>query len=108
MKKLLFFFSLFIILSCEDNQEDKIRETVALLRWTGDYAVDGCGFFISVNEKSYKPEDETVIDDSLKSRGLIEVFIKYELLNKTIEYHCGDPFNPSEIDGIKLHSISKI
>jgi hypothetical protein len=107
MKKLLFFFSLFIIFSCEDNQEDKIRETVALLRWSGDYAVDGCGFFIDIEDHEYKPEDETTIDDSLKISSGVEVIVRYELLDEKIEYYCGDLSNSSEIDGIKLHSIRK-
>ena len=43
------------------------------------------------------------IDDSFKVYGGVDVFIKYELLNETIEYYCG--MMPSELDGIKLHSI---
>ena len=103
MIKLITFLALLLILGCEDKKEDKILEADALLRWDGDYSYDGCGFFIVISENEYKPEDEVVIDDSFKVYGGVDVFIKYELLNETIEYYCG--MMPSELDGIKLHSI---
>ena len=102
MKKLIPFLILFLILGCGDKKEDKILEANALLHWTGDYPVDGCGFFIVTSDNEYKPEDEGAIDDSFKVNGGVDVFIKYELLNETIE-HC--VMMPSELDGIKLHSI---
>lgn len=104
MRKLIPFLILFLILGCED-EENKILETDALLRWTGDFAVDGCGFFIDIGEHEYKPEDELAIPDSLKIDTGVDVFIKYELLDEPIEFSCG--FQPQEIDGLKLHSIEK-
>ncbi|MFQ6677140.1 MAG: hypothetical protein ACE5D0_02365 [Fidelibacterota bacterium] len=99
--------SLLLIFGCEDKK-NTILEANALLRWTGDYAVDGCGFFIDIDDHEYKPEDEMTIDDSLKINSGVEVMIQYELLNKTIEYNCGDLPHFLEVDGIKLHSIRKI
>ena len=73
MKKLIPFLILFLILGCEDKKEDKILEANALLHWTGDYSVDGCGFFIVTSDNEYKPEDEGAIDDSFKVNGGVEV-----------------------------------
>lgn len=103
MKRIIPFLILFLILGCEDKKEDKILDTNAVLRWDGDYSYDGCGFFIILGEQEYKPEDEESIDDSFRKNGDTDVYIKYELLNETIEYYCG--MMPSELDGIKLHSI---
>ena len=105
MKNLLPILSIFFILGCEDKKEDTILEADALLRWTGDYAVDGCGFFIDIGENEYKPEDELAIPDSLKIDTGVDVFIKYELLDEPIEFTCG--FQHQEIDGLKLNSIEK-
>ena len=73
MKKVIPFLILFLILGCEDKKEDKILEANALLHWTGDYSVDGCGFFIVISDNEYKPEDEGAIDDSFKVNGGVEV-----------------------------------
>ncbi len=108
MKKLLLLLSVILIIGCEDKKEDAILEANAFLRWTGDFAVDGCGFFIDINEYEYKPEDESSINDSLKISGGVEVLIRYELLFEKIEYYCGDLPNSLEKDGIKLHFIRKI
>jgi len=106
MKKLIPFLTLFLFLGCDDKKEDKIQEILeanALLRWEGDYSYDGCGFFIDIGEQEYKPEDELAIADSFKVSGGVDVFIKYELLNEIVSYNCG--MMPSELDGIKLHSL---
>ena len=104
MKSIIPILTVFLILGCED-EENKILEANALLRWTGDYAVDGCGFFIDIGEYEYKPEDELAIPDSLKIDTGVDVYIKYELLDDPIEFHCG--FQLQEIDGLKLHSIEE-
>ena len=103
MKKLIPFLILFIILGCEDKQEDKIQVANAILRWDGDYSYDGCGYFIVIGEREYKPEDEMSIDDSFKVSGVVDVFIKYELLNEMVSYNCS--MQPMVLDGIELHSI---
>ena len=105
MKRIIPFLILFLILGCEDKNEDKILEADALLRWTGDYAWDGCGFFIDIGEHEYKPEDELAIPDSLKIDNGVDVFIKYELTDEMVSYSCS--MQPLELDGIKLHSIEK-
>lgn len=105
-KKLLLFLSIILIFGFEDKKENAILEADALLRWTGEFAVDGCGFFLVIEDHEYKPEDEVSIDDSFKINGGLDVVIKYELLNETIEYSCGFA-EPFEINGVKLHSIEK-
>lgn len=108
MKKLLLLLSIILIIGCEDKKEDAILEANAVLRWTGDFAVDGCGFFIDIEDHEYKPEAEASINDSLKIFGSVEVFIRYELLKEKIEYFCGDWPDSFEKDGIILHFISKL
>ena len=103
MIKLITFLALLLILGCEDKKEDKILEADALLRWDGDYSYDGCGYFIVIGEREYKPEDEMSIDDSFKVNGVVDVFIKYELLNEMVSYNCS--MQPMVLDGIELHSI---
>jgi len=107
MKMRILLLSLLLIFGCEDKEKDQIREADALLRWTGEFAVDGCGFFIDIKDHEYKPEDEKTIHDSLKISGGADVFIRYELLNEKIEYYCGESPQPSKTDGIKLYSIGK-
>ena len=40
-KKLLLFLSIILIFGFEDKKENAILEADALLRWTGEFAVDG-------------------------------------------------------------------
>ena len=48
-------------LSCKKSNDSNNLKSDAVLTWTGDYAVDGCGFFITINNHEYKPENESVI-----------------------------------------------
>ena len=98
-----------LILSCSYNVENNPNLTAdAVLTWTGEYEVDGCGFFIIINEHKYKSENESIIDDSYKISGETTVKVEYEILNKTIESWCGDLPYTTKTDGIKIISIRKI
>ncbi|MCK9207292.1 MAG: hypothetical protein M0P66_09300 [Salinivirgaceae bacterium] len=90
--------------SCKKDSENLKSE--GLLTWTGEYEVDGCGFFITINEHKYKPENESMIDKSYKS-GTISVIVEYQLLDKQIQSACGDLPTPTLTDAIELISIKK-
>lgn len=92
--------------SCNILDDDHILSADAVIRWTGDYAVDGCGFFIDIGEKENKAEDESVIPDSLKNDSGTTVTIKYELLDESIEFYCG--WEQHTIDWIRLLSIKPL
>jgi len=107
--KAIIFLNLILItltfLSC-DKDNDIIKDN-GVLSWTGDYAVDGCGFFITISDHKYKPENESIIDDSYKKDYDINVLIEYQILNRQIESWCGDSPNATLTDGIKIISIEK-
>jgi len=102
MKYALLLFVLFM--GCDKDQNNDILEASANLSWTGNYAVDGCGFFITIGEKEYKPENESVIPDRFQSSENMNVFIVYELSIEPVEYICGFA-GPSEMDGIFILEI---
>jgi len=93
-------------LSCKKSNDSSNLKSDAVLTWTGDYAVDGCGFFITINEHKYKPENESIIDSNFKS-GSSNVIVEYQLSNRKIETACGDLPTSTMIDGIKIISIKK-
>lgn len=41
-------------------------DSTALLTWTGEYFIDGCGFFVTIGGQKYRPENEDFINDSFK------------------------------------------
>lgn len=83
---LLSIIVLFISFSCQKRQ----IEYEAILTWTGEYAVDGCGFFIELNGETYKPSDESKFGDEYKTVYPIIVQIEYELPGNELYYYCGD------------------
>jgi len=94
------------VLSCKKDNDSNNLKSDAVLTWTGDYAVDGCGFFVTINDHEYKPENEAVIDDNYKS-GSSNVIVEYQLSNRKIESACGDLPTSTMTDGIKIISITK-
>ena len=80
--------------------------TTALVVWQGDYASDGCGFFVIINQKEYKPKNETVIGDEFKSSEPVEVEVTFRFLAEKVEYYCGFA-GIREMDGIEIISIRK-
>jgi len=106
MKSLKYYFLfLFFIsfISCNDDEQIQTKE--AKLEWQGEYAVDGCGFFVEIDGKKYKPENENIIGNELKTSDQLLVLIKFEYLNREIEYHCGLQLH--KIEAIKIISIVK-
>lgn len=106
IKILLLICTIGFVLSCKNDDDSDILKSEAVLTWTGDYAVDGCGFFVMINDHNYKPENESIIDSNFES-GSNNVIIEYQLLNRKIETACGDLPAPTLTDGIKIISIRK-
>lgn len=106
MRILLLICTLGFALSCKKSDDSNNLRSDAVLTWTGDYAVDGCGFFITVNDQGYKPENESIIDQNYKS-GSTNVIVVYQLTNRKIESACGDLPTSTLTDGIKIISITK-
>lgn len=88
-----------------------IVETTATLTWTGDYAVDGCGYSVRIGEQRYKPENEEDIDKSFKTYEAIyediPVRIKYSLRG-TKDFQCGMLPVANAVEFIRILSIEKI
>ena len=105
MKKLFFVLFLIVIgfltLSCEDKNEI-IVEPNATLIWTGDYAVDGCGFFVEIDSVEYKPENEEIIPPAFKVDYPLSVSVQYIDLLYDLDYYCGDSPDSKKAKAIKL------
>ena len=110
--KIIFILILLTNLSCLKNDSptssNKIFKNKAVLKWMGDYAVDGCGFFVIINGHKYKPENESAIDDSFKTDHDIDILIEYKILNKKIDIWCSYLPEVTSIDGIEVISINRI
>ena len=89
-----------------NNNENRLKSD-AILEWRGDYVIEGCGFFILMNDNVYKPVNEEIINNSFKSANTC-VVIEYELLDEKIETLCYDILAPIEHKtGIRIFSIKK-
>ncbi len=80
----------------------------AMLKWEGDYSYDGCGFFIEIEGKTYKAENENIIGEEFKSKHQMLVLLEFKFLDETVSYICGDFYRTKQIDGIKIISIKLI
>ena len=101
---------LFIIVSCTSdksptNNSDHLVAD-ATLTWQGSYAVDGCGFFVEINSKTYKPINERIIGSEFENSSPVTVRIEYLLLAEKVRYFCG--MVEQEMDGIEIFSITII
>ena len=92
-----------MLTSCSCKKEnDSIFKDKGVLYWTGEYDGMGCGFFIAISDSTYKPENESIINDSFKTADSINVLIEYEILNISVQYFCFDLPFPESMDGIKI------
>ncbi len=110
MKKIsIKYFFLFVIVvnvfSCSDEEE--VYSKQALLIWQGPYAADGCGFFIKIDDKEYKPDNENFIGDEFKQADSTDVNVKFSFTEDKIVYYCGRG-GQFHIDGIHVITIDKI
>ena len=102
----LMFQSLIFFQGCKDEDSGSVVTEEALLIWGGDYAADGCGYTLEMNDKIYKPENEDFISDEYKIHPPTSVVRAFEYLNRDIEYFCG--MRPTKNEGIKIISIKKL
>ena len=93
--------------SCDKDDDLDVVETNATLHWTGDVAVDGCGYSVQIGEKSYKPENEGDIDASFKVYEPTPVAVK--LIHKgERDISCGMLPGKYKRDFIRVLSIKKL
>ena len=84
---LLLSLILLSLYSCSSNTEQPIIDAIATLRWTGPLAADGCGFFVDIEGKEYKPSNEEVIPESFKERDSSQVQIQYKVLKDLVNFN---------------------
>lgn len=98
---------LFILISSNscDQGNEVIYVNNAKLIWTGDYEVDGCGFFLEIDSIGYKPENENIIPPAFKINEPLSVTVQYIDLLYDIEYYCGVLPEPKRSKAIKLTSL---
>ena len=99
--------SLLLFTSCEKEEmevECLTVETVdATLLWSGDYALDGCGFILQVGEAAYKPTNEKEIPASYKTTSSTRVEAK--IINNNITVKTCRP--ATEMNSIEIVSLVK-
>ena len=105
LKNIIFILSLLLITFACDEGNEVIYENNAKLIWTGEYEVDGCGFFIEIDSVEYKPENENIIPAAFKVNEPLSVTVQYIDLLYDIEYFCGDLPEGQKSRAIKLTSI---
>jgi hypothetical protein len=85
---------LLLIYSCNDDSVTadgtKLLTKRAFIEWRGDYAADGCGFFIIIDSLEYKADNEDIIGDEYKTYSGINVLIRYADTHNKLAYYCGD------------------
>ena len=108
MKKTIICFSaltLILLNSCKKEDSQGTTETTcAMLEWSGDYAVDGCGYRLFVNMDEYKITNEDIIPDKYKKTNSNKSSIQVKILN----YHRREikPCQlPIELNAVKILKI---
>ncbi|AKD04109.1 hypothetical protein POKO110462_15395 [Pontibacter korlensis] len=91
--------------SCSKNEEGNptITTVDARLIYTGDYAVDGCGYVLQMGDVRHKPVNESEISDSFKTKTPTEVETKIINYNKTTRA-C---MSMTDINTIKILEIRR-
>jgi hypothetical protein len=85
---LAFVLSLLTFSACNDEEDEGTLQTIdATITWTGNPAVDGCGFVISTQNDTYpryKPVNESAIPESYKTGESFEVELQLINYNETV------------------------
>ena len=91
------------------QRSETVITSEAVLTWTGEYEVDGCGFLITIDSTTYKPHNEAIIDNSFKQSASsgVDVIIEYKPLDIEIAYYCGDVPEPKILAPIQIFSLEK-
>jgi hypothetical protein len=113
-KNLTDIFLLFqlIAFSCDKAVEPLVLKTIETrhveISWKGNHNVDGCGFFIFIDQVRHKAVNEEIIGTEFMVDSLVSAEIYYEYLGKKKLLLCGDSPAPEEIYAIKIYSIVKL
>ena len=89
-----------LCLSACSKEDTDIQNLELTLRWTGNSAVDGCGYILyaPAGQRSYKPVNESAIPNSYKTGERIDVLVKVINYNKTVTAcMSGSTFNQVKI-----------
>ncbi|TPE42127.1 hypothetical protein [Pontibacter mangrovi] len=84
----------FLCAGCKKEASDNPNiETVdATLHWTGEFAVDGCGFTLEIGNTTHKVINDDFIPDSFKDNTPVEVEAKI------VNYHTLGRYCRSALD----------
>lgn len=97
----------FMMTSCQNGADDTQETTDAMLVWSGEYMVDGCGFEVLIDGKRYKPDNENEIDEAFKVEGETPVLITFERLGRQLDIRCGLSTQSRAMDAIRVVSVKK-
>tara|TARA_R110002050_G_scaffold300621_3_gene471026 strand:+ start:1204 stop:1557 length:354 start_codon:yes stop_codon:yes gene_type:complete len=99
----------FVVSSCKKETakfDSEVKTKTAILHYTRSYAVDGCGYFLDIDSKQYKPDNEEIID-TLGATEDVTVIVEFQYLENSIFTNCGDARKPLEHKGVHLISIKE-
>ncbi len=108
-RQLIFIPAIALLASISSCKKDDIAcpvdETVeATLRWTGDYAVDGCGYMLQIGDITHKPENESDIPNSYKETSPTPVRVRIKDYRKNVKA-CQSGI---DINSVKILDIQKM
>lgn len=100
--------ALLTMTSCDKDEEDShtTYTSDALLTWSGDYALDGCGFILTIGEEQYKPSNEQDISAQFKTATPTPVEALVIDYRKKGNVACG--FSNSHMNLVKVVSLRKL
>ncbi|GGG02552.1 hypothetical protein [Pontibacter amylolyticus] len=112
MKDLYFVAILGLIMTltfaaCQNNADGNAETDDAILIWSGEYMVDGCGFEVEIDGKRFKPDNENEMDEAFKVEGETPVIITYEKLGRQLDIRCGLSTQSRAMDAIRVISVKK-
>ncbi|SIQ86616.1 hypothetical protein [Pontibacter lucknowensis] len=96
-----------LLISCQHTPNTEADTKEAMLIWSGEYMVDGCGFEVLINGNRYKPENERDIDEAFKVEGETPVLIEFEKLGRQLDIRCGLSTQSRAMDAIRVISVKK-
>jgi hypothetical protein len=80
--------------------------SIALIHYDGDYAVDGCGYSVQIDDVFYKPINEDVLAKWFETHDNKRVKVEYRTLNEKVSFFCG--MMPTELKGIEIISLAAL
>lgn len=93
--------------SCQNEPNGDQETANAMLVWSGEYMVDGCGFEVLIDGKRYKPDNENEIDEAFKVEGETPVLITFEQLGRQLDIRCGLSTESRAMDAIRVVTVKK-